>query len=242
MKTFKFSILNFILFLFFTSLISCSKDDLSETSTIDKSELEFKQSLNKNLDAKQIGEYHNIAVNLYLNNGNGDKKTVKEIEQSVIDLMSEHYPSLMTEFEISEEYNFLRDAYNDTSINQRRLEQIIDKAFSKITKDKNVSVKFSEFIKNQTLDDSTIQNKLSSIQSYNTESKDEIELLNTYKEVLIASNELWSNRSSGMKISCSSGVIAADAVGAATGLFGGPLWSIVQGAVVSIAVNEDCEE
>lgn len=44
------------------------------------------------------------------------------------------------------------------------------------------------------------------------------------------------------KMKCSSGVIAADAVGAGLGLFGGPVWSIIQGAVVSIAVNEDCDD
>ncbi|MGY0393288.1 hypothetical protein ACW5R3_12110 [Bizionia sp. KMM 8389] len=242
MKTFKFSILNFILLLFITSLTSCSKDEISETSSLDSSNLEVKQPYSKGLDAKQIGEYHNIAVNLYLSNGNGDKKTVKEIEQSVIQLMTDNYPNLMSEFEISQDYNFLIDAYNDTSINQQRLEQIIDKAFSKISTNKSVSTEFSDFIKNLTLEQNSIQDKLKQINAYKTKSSDELELLNTYKEVLIASNELWSNRSSGMKISCSSGVIAADAVGAATGLFGGPLWSIVQGAVVSIAVNEDCEE
>ncbi|WP_188438838.1 hypothetical protein [Planktosalinus lacus] len=241
MKTFKFLIFNFILFLFFTSLTSCSKDDLSKTSSIDNSNIEVKQSFNKELDAQQIGEYHNIAVNLYLNYGNGDKKTVKEIEQSVINLMTENYPSLMSGFEITKDYNFLTAAYNDTSINQQRLEQIINSAFLQISANKNITTEFSNFIKNLTLEDDSISNKLKRIDSYSIQSSDESELLNTYREVLIASNELWSNRSSGMKISCSSGVIAADAVGAATGLFGGPLWSIIQGAVVSIAVNEDCE-
>ena len=70
--------------------------------------------------------------------------------------------------------------------------------------------------------------------------------LDVYESTLSASNEYWmtsnSTSAKAVRLNCNSQVIAADAVGAALGLFGGPLWSIIQGAVVSIAVSEDCKE
>ena len=67
--------------------------------------------------------------------------------------------------------------------------------------------------------------------------------LDVYEKTLSASNEYWttsnSNSAKALRLNGDSEVIAADAVGAALGLFGGPLWSIIQGAVVSIAVSED---
>ncbi len=70
----------------------------------------------------------------------------------------------------------------------------------------------------------------------------DLEALQVFKEVLIASHELWQNSDQQRPVfDCTDEVIAYDAAGAVLGLFGGPVWSIVQGALVSIAKNQDCK-
>ncbi|RAJ11898.1 tudor domain-containing protein [Olleya aquimaris] len=246
MKTIKFFISSLIFLSFIISFNSCSEDGLIDDSSIetvnfDDGDLTVKRTSQTNLNAKQIGDFHNIAVDLFLNNNYGKRKTVKEIEQTVVQLLSDNYPELMENFKMPTNHNSIASVYDSYSINESQLERIIDQGFSEITTNRNISNDFYLFIKDLTLTDNTVEDKLLQIQSFRTKSNDETELLEVYQEVLMASNELWNRRWSNSRLSCSSGVIAADAARAALGLFGSPLWSIIQGAVVSIAVNEDCE-
>lgn len=246
MKTIKFFISSLIFLSFIISFNSCTEDGLIDDSSIetvnfDDGDLTVKKTSQTNLNAKQIGDFHNIAVDLFLDNNGGKRKTVKEIEQTVVQLLSDNYPELMANFKMPTNHNSIAYVYDSYSINESQLERIIDQGFSEITANRNISNDFYLFIKDLTLTDNTVEDKLLQIQSFRTKSNDETELLEVYQEVLMASNELWNRRWSNSRLSCSSGVIAADAAGAALGLFGSPLWSIIQGAVVSIAVNEDCE-
>jgi hypothetical protein len=66
--------------------------------------------------------------------------------------------------------------------------------------------------------------------------------MNVFIEVYNASDDYWNNKKytgNQLRLSHNSKVIAADAVGALLGLVGGPWWSIAQGAIVSIAFEED---
>ena len=156
--------------------------------------------------------------------------------------MTNKYPDLMRNFEVDDHYNFIKSEYNAFSINPNQLENIIDNGFNKFLLDKKISKNFAQDLKELTLNDEiSLKDKISFLDSYNATGIYESKFIEVYKEVLIASNNLWNLNGTKAKMKCSSGVIAADAVGAGLGLFGGPVWSIIQGAVVSIAVNEDCD-
>jgi len=244
MKTLKIFLLSIFISLIFFSLTSCSDDDVTNYQVKSQSELSVLSKNSSELTSKQIAEYHNIAVELFLNNDDGHKKTIKEIENSVIKLMTDKYPDLMRNFEVDDNYNFIKSEYNAFSINPNQLENIIDNGFNKFLLDKKISKTFAQDLKELTLNDEiSFKDKISFLDSYNATGIYESKFIDVYKEVLIASNNLWNlnGTSAKAKMKCSSGVIAADAVGAGLGLFGGPVWSIIQGAVVYIAVNEDCD-
>lgn len=244
MKTLKIFLLSIFISLVFFSLTSCNEVDVTNSQVNSQSELSVLSKDASELTSKQIAEYHNIAVELFLNNDNGHKKTIKEIENSVIELMTDNYPDLMRNFEVEDNYNFIKTEYNAYSINPNQLENIIDNGFDKLLLDKKISTTFAQDLKELTLNDAiSFEDKISFLDSYSANGIYESNFIDVYKEVLIASNNLWNlNATTAQaKMKCSSGVIAADAVGAGLGLFGGPVWSIIQGAVVSIAVNEDCD-
>jgi len=194
---------------------------------------------------QQIADYHNIAVELYFENDDGRKKNIHEIESSVINLMSIYYSNLMKDFKA--ENSFLNPFYQEYVINSEHLEFIIDNGFKSLALSKNISNTFIEDLKKLTLDKVPFEEKVLYLNTYKTNNEDEKNIIEVYKKVLIASNNLWNvdnTTKASEKLKCSSDVIAADAIGAAVGLFGGPIWSIIQGAIVSIAVNEsecDCE-
>jgi len=245
MKTLKIFLLSIFISLVFFSLTSCNEDDVTNSQVNSQSELSVLSKNSSELTSKQIAEYHNIAVELFLNNDNGHKKTVKEIENSVIELMTANYPDLMKNFEVDDNYNFIKSEYNTYSINPKRLGNIIDIGFDKLILDGKISSTFARDLKELTLNDEiSFKDKISFLDSYRINGIYESNFIDVYKEVLTASNNLWNlnGTTAQTKMKCSSGVIAADAVGAGLGLFGGPVWSIIQGAVVSIAVNEDCDD
>lgn len=125
MKTLKFFLLSILLGFAFFSLTSCSKDDnLHPYSQIPENSSLYNKEYSV-LTPKQIGEYHIIAVELYLENDNGSKKTVKEIENTVVNLLTSQYPDLMKDFAINDEYNFIKPEYDAYSINPNQLESII---------------------------------------------------------------------------------------------------------------------
>lgn len=244
MKTLNIFLLSIFISLIFFSLTSCSDDDVTNSQVKSQSELSVLSKNSSELTSKQIAEYHNIAVELFLNNDDGHKKTIKEIENSVIKLMTDKYPDLMRNFEVDDNYNFIKSEYNAFSINPNQLENIIDNGFNKFLLDKKISKTFAQDLKELTLNDEiSFKDKISFLDSYNATGIYESKFIDVYKEVLIASNNLWNlnGTTAKAKMKCSSGVITADAVGAGLGLFGGPVWSIIQGVVVSIAVNEDCD-
>lgn len=243
MKTLKIFLLSILLSFIFFPFTSCSNDELVSSQYKSQEELSLYKKNSSELTPKQIGDYHNIAIELYFEYDNGYRKTVKEIESSVISLLTANYPDLMEGFIVIDDYNFIKPYYDAYSINPIQLESVIDHGFNELTSNKQISSTFANDLKELTLSDISFEEKILFLNSYNSNSVDEGDFIDVYKEVFIASNNLWNQYGTiaQTKMKCSSGVIAADAVGAGLGLFGGPLWSIIQGAVVSIAVNEDCK-
>ena len=217
----------------FASFTSCSND---ETIREESSTVKVASARAAALTANDIGKYHNIAVDLYLDNSDGKRHTVKEIQTSVVKLMTTNYPDLMKGFAIPKETNFISPVYNEYSITQAQLGDIMKQGFGTLSKTYKLSGDLSSTITSVSTSGASYEDMSARVAQYKTISDDEFKFVETYSAVLGSSNTVWANR----KIKCSSKVLAADAVGAALGLFATPLWSIIQGAVVSIAVNEDC--
>ncbi len=234
-------------------LVSCSEDSEEISSNHSSYETQSSVSIGKtqdnnavgssqpNLTSADIGKYHNEAINLYYRNGGGSGATIQEIQDEIIVVMQQAYPTLMKDFKISTDYNFISAYYGEKSINPTQKKDLVNAGLNKMVSEKTITSNFADGIKNVTLVKDTYTNKMKMLNSIKVTNNEESYLLDTYKEVLTNSNNLWNDGGTqSARLKCSSGVIAADAVGAAVGLFGGPLWSIIQGAVVSIAVNEDC--
>jgi|GEM_PF-2529970 len=237
-------------FLIFLSFVSFSVNSCGDEETVKVNNKNYLQNglLSKELQIleitpQQIADYHNIAVELYFENDDGRKKNIYEIENSVINLMNIHYPYLMKDFRA--ENSFLNPFYQEYAINSDQIEWIIDNGLKTLALSKNISNTFIEDLKKLTFNKDPFEEKILYLNTYKTNNEEENIVVEIYKKVLIASNNLWnvdSTTKASEKLKCSSDVIAADAIGAVTGLFLGPVWSIIQGAIVSIAVNEsDCE-
>jgi len=232
--------ITFVLFLSLT-FFACSEDEVGVTE--DKIEL----------SAQDIAKYHNIAVGLYessKSNNKGEKLNILEIQQSVTDLMNKNYPDLMKNFTIPQKANFLNSNYvmKSSEYTDFDFNSFLIDGLNVMVSENEISQNFSTEIMNLTTSDISFSNKLGQIEKLRNGniSADENNFLDVYESTLSASNEYWntsnSNAAKAARLNCSSQVIAADAVGAALGLFGSPLWSIIQGAVVSIAVSEDCQD
>lgn len=192
------------------------------------------------LSPKEIAEYHERMLGLYFEDYNPEI-TVEEKQEKTLSLMKENYPELMEGFRIPEEYNFLKIAYSDTFIDEGKLEEFMQIGFERLMRANEISEELSSNLKNLTWAKGTLEAKLNCLREFQERAKNDNErqIIDVDREVLISSNSFWKEREGQeARLKDDSTVIAADAVGAALGLFGGPLWSIIQGAVVSIAVNE----
>ncbi len=231
-----------IICLLFLSLtfFSCSEEETES--------LEVKSELS----AKDIAKYHNIAVGLYENSKSGNKEkklSIIEIQQSVTNLMIKNYPDLMKDFTIPQQSNFLNSNYvvrssYDTDFD---FNSFLTDGLSTLVSENEISNIFSTEIMNLTTSEVSFSEKLEQIEILRnlTTDTNEDNFLDVYESTLSASNEYWNGsnyRTMSDPLNCGSQVVAADAVGAALGLWGSPIWSIIQGAVVSIAVSEDCED
>lgn len=223
-----------LLAILFLGVYSCSEDEagISENQT--------------KLTAKDIAKYHNIAVDLFEKskaNNKGEKLSIIDIQESVTELMKDNYVTPTKANFLTSKYVMKSSSDTDFDFNS-----FLNDGLNTMVSENKISQTFADEIMSLTSSDmsfSDMQNEINILKNNNLTTY-ENEFLNVYESTLSASNEYWNSSTSNgkmqAKMKCSSGVIAADAVGAGLGLFGGPVWSIIQGAVVSIAVNEDCND
>jgi hypothetical protein len=222
-------------------MVSCTSDSESENLNND-------MKATSELTAKDIAKYHNIAVELYQNSSykkKSGKEDVLEIQNAVSKLLKENNPELFqnNNLDIVMQKSFLNQKFVKAE-NSFDFENFLSESLNQLVENNEISADFANKIKMITTADDDYSQRVVLLNEIQTTSltNRELEFLNIYKETLVASNEYWNNDQDiqTKRVSCSSGVIAGDAVGAALGLWGGPLLSIIQGAVVSIAINEDC--
>lgn len=228
-----------LLAILFLGVYSCSEDEAGITET------------QKELTANDIAKYHNIAVDLFeqsKSKSKGEKLSIIDIQESVTELMKDNYPELMENYVTPTNANFLKSEYvmkssGDTDFD---FNSFLNDGLNTMVLENKITQTFADeimSITNSDLSFSDMQIEINVLKNNNL-STYENEFLNVYESTLSASNDYWNSSTTNgkmqAKMKCSSGVIAADAVGAGLGLFGGPVWSIIQGAVVSIAVNENC--
>lgn len=228
-----------LLAILFLGVYSCSEDEAGITET------------QKELTANDIAKYHNIAVDLFeqsKSKSKGEKLSIIDIQESVTELMKDNYPELMENYVTPTNANFLKSEYvmkssGDTDFD---FNSFLNDGLNTMVLENKITQTFADeimSITNSDLSFSDMQIEINVLKNNNL-STYENEFLNVYESTLSASNDYWNSSTTNgkmqAKMKCSSGAIAADAVGAGLGLFGGPVWSIIQGAVVSIAVNENC--
>ncbi|MBS3742428.1 MAG: hypothetical protein KGY74_09935 [Candidatus Cloacimonetes bacterium] len=224
-----------------TAFLSCEKEVIvNEVPNQDESNL-----------GNKIGEYHNIALDLYYNNSR-----LKSSEMSYKNVREEIIASLT---------NYNSELFNDAQINEYALqsEKVLSKlkiSFS-LKNTKSITDNFLELINylEQNNEISTeLTNQLKNINSNvlegNLNSSEILDLVNdlnnsswseqdakyvdAFTQVYNSSYEYWTNAKN-LKSTKAEGdaVIVADAAGALYGMILGPVWSIIEGAIFSVIAN-----
>lgn len=239
----------FSVFAFSLLLISCSSDN----------DLTVKKETDNQLINSNIGNYHNIALDLYLNRTTATVTTdYKEIRKEIIDLLSKHedskifnYHTLVSESamsnEILEKISILKPRLSNSRVNA----ESISNAFPDLIKYLIDNKKISEALGTELLvvSNHVIQKDLSSneillmvnaLQVHDGSLKEsDSKYLNSFKQVYNSSHEYWNGKtnSSGRIQANGDGVILADAIGGLYGMLLGPVFSIIEGALFSIIAN-----
>jgi len=226
-------------------MVSCSKKSVQENGRVDSTEvIVSRNQVLSDLSPEQIAEYHNIAVEFYLSKYGGERHTIGDVVNLVIELMYANYPKLMDSFVLKDEDNFLLPFYSEFCTNTDVFNKIMEVGFEAFKLNGDVSQKFFNDIKQLTLSGNSFESIMNQLLNYEVSTEYERNSLEIYKHVLIASNNLWNVDGVGVNelrpLKCSSYVIAADALGSLAGSAFGPWGTIIVGAVYSIASNEAC--
>lgn len=159
--------------------------------------------------------------------------------------MKANYPRLMKDITRSPDLSEFEMYSSEGEYIGFNYKRFVDKKFKELVQKKMVTQKFATEMKKISKsgnDYEAIINRLNEFSSNNKLSDIEIYLINVFKSTLEASNKLWSeyDNQATRRLKCSTWVILGD--GAATLLgcaYSGP-FGIIQGSLVSAALNEDC--
>ena len=213
----------------------------SDSSKEEEREVPIKKA--SSLTPKDIGEYHNKVITLFFKENKGEKNDIFEIENRIISLMKKNYPDLMKDFSKESGNYFLKHEYvirTDNNISFDLNSYMFDN-LERLVSNKKISEEFSkEIISLMNSEDLSYEEILYRVKKDKDIASNsfEKEFIDVFENTLSSSYEFWSNyKETKAPLPKSSKVILADAGGAAVGLFGGPLWSIIQGAIVSVACD-----
>ena len=209
-----------------------------------KKENNLNQAGNKNrMKPSEIGYYHNVVVSLYLNNKNyKPNQPIDKIGKSMINLMKEKYPNLMKKFSLPEHYNYLVGYYKSTNKGNSEfdLTQFTEDGFQNLVTRNIISIDFKEDIIDIVNNSSTYNDVINKIQIVKNKNlnNEERYIIEVFESIANNSHTLWSNYYNGNKIKPSTKVILADIVGGVLGSLYSGIFGIIQGGLVSAAVNE----
>ena len=188
-----------------------------------------------NVNADEYGALHNKVLTVIIKNNLDVGNSTK-----VKNLLLEELPKIDSRFQTNEISKAIDNLYNNANfkaniLNKIDLNQFQNNVLTQLVVDNFVTDNFKNFIlKNSDLGlkqlEIEIQKAIKSSQ-YNSNEK---EYLTIYLSVYKHSSEFWSQNGSTGRWQ----PYAADAVGTILGSWGGPIWAVVQGALVSTAFDE----
>jgi len=224
-------------------IVSCSKESVQQHEEIETCEAVSNRKLIVSvLSPQQIAEYHNIAVELYLNNYKGEKQSIGEIINTLSELMSIHHPELMNGTVIDNNDNILSSFYSKYAIDNDMLSHIVEKGLDNWVSQGLVSEYFAEGIKYLVRSKSTFEEAIAWMNEYEVREDHEQKCVSICKSLLCASNYLWNESEIDIPPAlkkCSSWAIYADTFVTLLAWETGP-GSVLLGGAASIAVNEFC--
>jgi len=220
------------------------------------------EGVSADLKPEDIARIHNEIVAAYeeLEKGN---QNILAIEKDVVKLMKDKHPDIMKNFKVNNlGENLLKTAYkNDHFDLDLFMKNAIPLMKSKTNVSQDVLDTILYIVKNEKEWSSGV-NRIENYYLNHKLSEEDSYVLNTFRSVLLASYNYWHSKPNYSSYLSNKNfissrnifknapkdppseekktpdVVSADAVGAALGLLGGPLWSIIQGAIVSIAVSD----
>ncbi|MFZ4105917.1 hypothetical protein [Flavobacterium sp.] len=186
-----------------------------------------------NFTATEIGYYHNQVLNILSKNDllNGSPEKIKE-------LLSAELPKIDKRFMKSDIVESVDNLYLNTNFNTDLLinKNLLDyqaNVLNVCENNKTISTNVKDLIITNSKDIININRAIDSAVKSNFFSQNDKVYLQAYQSIYNNSNEYWNSNGSTGKWQA----YAADAVAGICGLYGGPVWSIVQGAIVSAAFD-----
>jgi len=234
----KHSIIAILLIFGITAFISCEKEDTLQTDTT-VSELNSK-----------IGDYHNIALDLYYKENKQKSSTTnyKDIRGKIITSLANYDSELFDKAQISEytlqsekhlsNVNISFSNYSAKSTTNNFLELI-----NYLEQKGEISIALSQQLKDINSNLLTTSERLVLVNGLNDVNWNEQDkkYVNAFTQVYNSSFDYWTNAYKGVlkKSQAAEGdsVILADAVGALYGMLLGPVMSVIEGALFSVIAN-----
>lgn len=191
-----------------------------------------------NFSVNEFGEIHNQILEIINNSG----ISIYE-KDSISNLLIEELPVVDNRFNtinIKTAVNALygnENFQNNILSNDKNVLDFQNYTLNKLVNSEIVSIKFSEIVNSIYDKDIITFNEIVNYQLTNGNlSLAETNYLNVYSSIYNSSYVYWNSLTKKPK-PCKWCIYAGDAIGGVLGLFGSPAWSIIQGALVSAAID-----
>lgn len=191
-----------------------------------------------NFSVNDFGELHNQILEII------NKSGISIYERdSISNLLIEELPVIDNRFNIINIKTAVNALYDNENFqnnilsNDKNVLDFQNYTLNKVVNSEIVSIKFSEIINSIYDKDILTFNEIVNYQLTNGNlSLAETNYLNVYSSIYNSSYLYWNSLTKKPK-PCKWCIYAGDAVGGVLGLFGSPAWSIIQGALVSAAID-----
>lgn len=231
-KTIKsFIILSLSLGLFY----SCSNQN--DTTTEPQTEnLNYKTVKIGNFTSAEIGDLHNKALQSLKDNG----KLKGSKDEIILTLQNSNFDSRVSDAEIASATNnlyqikFFQKTQNSILSKVENVEQLQEDALNFLVSKDEISLGAKDEINNlSTLSIPEMKTKTDELLLSTKYTEKEKQYFAVYTNIYENSSKFWNPNNTAKRWQ----PYAADAVGGVLGLYGGPAWSIVQGALLSAAFD-----
>ncbi len=232
----KYSMIAVLLIFGVTAFISCEKEDNLQTKN--ESQLNSK-----------IGEYHNIALDLYYkdNKQRSSKINYKDVREKIIASLINYDSELFDKTQIKEYTLQLEKHLSNMNISfsnysAKTTTNNFSKLINYLEQKDEISLILSQKLKNINSTFLSASERLvliNGLNDFNWNEQDK-KYVSAFTQVYNSSFEYWTNAKKGTFSKSQAdgdGVILADAAGALYGMLLGPISSVIQAALFSVIAN-----